>query len=109
MARLEALLEKQGSIDAQPNALDQLEEIRLGQNRPNPSNGNTAINYALSKDVTNAFLVVVDINGQQVAKQPINDAKGVVELNTNKWTAGTYIYSVVANGQTLARKKMLVQ
>ena len=103
------MLKEGASSDTQPSRLDELPTVQLGQNRPNPTSGNTVINYALSTDVTDAFLVVVDINGKQIAKQPINDAKGVVELNTGTWAPGAYVYSVVVDERVLARKKMLVQ
>lgn len=109
LARLEALMmgDKAG---ATTKPLDGTASgIALSQNRPNPANGTTVIQYTLPKAMTNATLVVVDLNGREISTQAINDVNGVVELNTQTWAAGTYIYSVVVDGRALAQKKMVVQ
>jgi len=111
IARLEALILK----DQTPNTsnstskLNNVSTIKLSQNRPNPTPGITGIDYTLPKDMNKATLVVVDLNGKEISNQLINAGSGSVELNTGAWTAGTYIYSVVVDGRTLASKKMIVQ
>lgn len=107
-ARLEVLVlgEKARSEQTElPNASG----IELGQNRPNPTDGNTAIKYTLPKDMINAIWVVYDLNGREISSQIINDQSGIIELNTNAWAPGAYVYSIVLDGRALARKKMLVK
>lgn len=109
LARIEALLmgDKAAAttkpLDVNPSG------VELRQNRPNPAKGTTAIEYTLPEDMTNANLVVFDLNGREISSQAINDQRGIVELSTKAWTSGTYIYSVVVDGRALARKKMIVQ
>ncbi len=108
LARLEALLsgDKAAALDA---SAANASGIELRQNRPNPTDETTAIQYTLPKDMTDANLVVFDLNGRTINSQPINDQNGIVELSTRNWAAGTYIYAVVVDGRPLARKKMLVK
>lgn len=113
LARLEALILKDGATktgsSSMNSALDIANGVELGQNRPNPSNGTTVIEYTLPKDMTNASLVVFDLNGREMSSQRINDQNGTVELNTRNWSSGVYLYTVVVDGRTVARKKMTVQ
>lgn len=74
--------------------IDRVNGVKLGQNRPNPTGAGTTIDYVLPKDMTNANLVVIELNGRTVNKQAITNQSGVVELNTSTWASGTYIYSI---------------
>lgn len=114
IARLEALILKDQTPKTS-NSTDKLNNvsntsnIKLSQNRPNPTGGITVIDYTLPKDMNTATLVVLDLNGKEMSNQFINAGSGSVELNTGALVAGTYIYSVVVDGRTLASKKMIVQ
>ncbi len=108
LARLEAML-LDDRASKKLNDFENASGIELGQNNPNPTGAGTAIDYVLPQDMTIAILVVVDLYGRVVSTQPINDQSGVVELNTNSWAAGTYVYSIVVEGRALARKKMIVK
>lgn len=109
LARLEAMMLGDKASDQHLNTLDNASGVELGQNTPNPTGAGTTIDYALPAYMTNANLVVFDLNGREISSQAINDQRGVVELNTSTWTAGTYIYAIVVDGRAIARKKMLVQ
>lgn len=112
LERLEALILKNQPTpnDASSSQLNSINNsIQLEQNRPNPTPGLTVIDYTLPKDITKASLVVVDLNGKEISNQLINAGTGSVELSTRSWISGTYIYSIVVDGRTLASKKMIVQ
>lgn len=110
VAYLEALILKdRASTKPNNDPMGNASGVQLGQNRPNPTDGSTMIDYVLPKDIANANLVVVDMNGIEVMNQSINGAEASVQLNTSTWAAGAYVYSIVVDGRVLARKKMLVQ
>lgn len=113
LARLEAMMlgDKAGnqSLNTMDGLMDNVSGIELGQNSPNPTGAGTTIDYALPADMTNATLVVFDLNGREINSQLITDQRGVVELNTSNWVSGTYVYAIVVDGRPLARKKMIVQ
>lgn len=56
-----------------------------------------------------ADLVVFDLKGQEIDRQAIGSGAGSALVNTTNWPAGVYVYAVVVEGKTLARKKMTVK
>lgn len=84
--------------------------FELGQNSPNPVDGNTTINYSIINggdvlfnvyDVTGKMVISVD-KGKQVA------GSYTIDLNTSTLDAGVYFYTMNVNG-TSATRKMIVQ
>jgi Secretion system C-terminal sorting domain len=84
------------------------ENISLEQNRPNPANGFTAIDYSLPNTYSKAMLNIVDVAGKVIHSEPLTNSKGTVEMNTTHWTEGIYIYTLVADGKVLKTKKMII-
>ena len=83
-------------------------ELWLGQNVPNPSNGITNIEYNLPQAGKVNFNVT-DILGQVIYTKQIKELAGKhkLELNTNDFSNGVYYYSIEYNGKRLV-KKMLI-
>ncbi|MEM1318807.1 MAG: tail fiber domain-containing protein [Bacteroidota bacterium] len=100
IARLEKLL-----LGNQPAS----SSVELRQNRPNPANGMTIIEYSIPQDMNNADLVVYDVRGVELQRVSIAAGNGNIEYNTNNFNSGIYFYSIEANGQNLARKKMVIK
>ena len=112
MNRLEALLTNSNAAKQSNAPLNDDIKIAntalLKQNVPNPSSTKTTIEYELPINISNASLVVYDLNGKEIQSQFIT-GKGVVELDISSLTEGSYIYAIVSNGQSIARQKMIVQ
>lgn len=83
--------------------------IKLEQNRPNPTNGFTSIDYAIDANMDNAKLIVYNINGVQVMDYNLQAGGGTVEVDTNRLSSGTYVYTITVDGKNLARQKMVVK
>lgn len=110
LARLEAIILKNDASAAnQQLQLNPMGDVKLRQNTPNPSSNSTTIAYELPKQMNNADLVVFDLKGQEMDRQAIGSGAGAALVNTTNWPAGIYVYAVMVEGRTLARKKMTVK
>ncbi len=107
LARLEALVLKNGASSSASDINSS--DIVLAQNRPNPTKDLTTIDYSLPLSMDRAELVVFDINGQMINRQAVAAGEGSIDLNTSRWTSGTYVYAIVLDGKTLARQQLVVQ
>ncbi len=85
--------------------------MKLGQNEPNPMNGKTVIQYELEKYSTNVELELFDIHGRKIIV--VNEGQQTEGLHTiiieETLPAGTYYYSLKANGNRLTKKMVVVQ
>jgi hypothetical protein len=84
--------------------------ITLGQNQPNPANGNTVISYSINEQ-SNVELKVYDMTGKLVMN--VNEGKKsagkhAVTINTNTLPNGIYYYSITVGGKTLTRKMVVI-
>ena len=87
------------------------EEIVLSQNYPNPFNNSTTIEYHLP-EATHVKISVYDVLGRhmQTLKDENQDAgEHAVQLNTNGWASGTYIYRLETEEFSDNRQMMLVK
>lgn len=91
------------------NALGLLTENTLGQNRPNPTTGATVIDLSLESCVGEAFVAFYDLTGQQLRRYDISE-RGVCQLSigAGEFTPGVYLYILVADGQEVQSRRMIV-
>jgi len=97
--------------NAPPKAPQQETEgaAALYQNTPNPFTENTEIAFYLPQSVTNAMLCVYDMNGRQLAQNIITQrGNSVFIVNGNKYGAGMYLYSLIADNQIVDTKRMIL-
>ena len=81
----------------------------LSQNRPNPFRTSTVISCVLPDGVSEAFLCVYDLNGNQKMRRDIPQRGSVdITIEGNTLTAGTYIYTLVADGIEVDSKRMIL-
>jgi hypothetical protein len=99
------------SIDfsAQTGVEETVSTMTLGQNIPNPSNGNTTVNYTLAstEDIT---FEITDMTGKlvQVIREGVRTAGSyAVNFNTNELSEGVYFYTLT-NGTSKVTKSMVV-
>jgi len=130
---IKAIQEQNALIEAQATRIDQLEAQdtnddnttlhpnfdnsrltpqstgKVFQNNPNPFKNNTRINYELPENTRQAVLMITDMSGKQVATYPLdNQRTGEVNVNANGLPNGTYVYVLMADGQPVARNKMVL-
>ncbi|SHK75191.1 T9SS type A sorting domain-containing protein [Chryseobacterium polytrichastri] len=82
----------------------------LFQNAPNPTKGETSIQYYLPKNTQSASIEIYSISGQLVRSLSINErGNGAVRLSSNDLQSGTYVYKMTADGKLTDSKKMIIQ
>lgn len=100
-------------ISNPPASVEELAQsgLSLGQNVPNPANGNTIIKYSIA-DAGNVALTVYDVTGKQVMN--FNQGRQVagnyqVEINTNALQAGVYFYTLTVDGKQATRRMVVAE
>jgi hypothetical protein len=83
----------------------------LSQNYPNPFNPATTVTYSVPKEAQ-VRLEVFDVLGRKVVEL-VNEVKKAgeyhVSFDASRFGTGTYIYRMIAGGQTISKKMMLVK
>ena len=96
------------SAKGRSNNLD-IEQALLYQNNPNPFTIDTEIEYFLPQNTQVANLYVYNMNGLQIAEYPISSfGSGSVVINAGNLDAGMYLYSLIADGQIVDTKRMIL-
>lgn len=81
----------------------------LYQNAPNPFTTSTAIAMSLRSDVAQAVVYIFDMQGNMLRSIPVNDRGNVsVTIDGGELNAGMYIYSLIADGNEVASKRMIL-
>jgi uncharacterized repeat protein (TIGR03803 family) len=78
----------------------------VAQNQPNPFKTNTVITYSLTKESDVSFKVC-DIMGQELITynySNMNTGEHSIVLNASQFTPGIYLYTIIANGQTVTKE-----
>ncbi len=83
-----------------------LTAIQLGQNYPNPANTSTII--PIQNLDRNAKLEILDLAGRIVFSQNVAANTLYVNVSTENFEAGSYLYRIVADGETISTKPMSV-
>lgn len=79
----------------------------LKQNSPNPFTNSTQIPYFIPNNVQNAKIIITDISGRIVkAFNIVNSGFGAIEISSNEFYNGVYLYSLYC-GDLLIDTKFL--
>jgi hypothetical protein len=83
--------------------------VALHQNSPNPFNQSTTIGYYLPESVNNPVIYIYDMNGTQIKSYSITErGNGSIAINSYELKPGMYLYTLIANGQEIATKRMIL-
>jgi len=81
----------------------------LYQNAPNPFSQKTAIGYYLPETIQNATIYIYDMNGGQIKSIPIySKGTGNIIINGYELRPGMYLYTLIADRQEIATKRMIL-
>jgi hypothetical protein len=99
----QAMQASQGEMEASLNA------PKLYQNSPNPWSSETVIRYSLPQNVATACIYIYDMQGAQLKSVPAQGrGESQVTLSAHDLNAGMYIYALVADGQLIDSKQMIL-
>jgi hypothetical protein len=118
---LSKLLNKKGStksatsqddataFTAKTNVSSLTEVATLSQNAPNPFSQSTTIGYYLPESTNNSTIYVYDMNGVQIKSYPLaSKGNGSITINGYELKPGMYLYALIADGQEIATKRMIL-
>ena len=81
----------------------------LYQNIPNPFTADTHIRYCLPESVVQADLYIYDMQGKQVKRITVTGrGESAVTIHGSELQAGMYIYALIADGQEVDSKRMIL-
>jgi hypothetical protein len=84
--------------------------MKLGQNFPNPVSNISRIEYEIEKPANALSLEIMNINGQKVFEQTINNqpaGRNHFDISATDFQAGVYYYSLIRDGQRLTKKMII--
>jgi len=82
-------------------------QCKLYQNSPNPFKERTEIRYFLPQEIQSAEIYIFNMQGSLLKKIPATQT-GLVEIKGSNLPAGMYIYTLVADGQAVDTKRMIL-
>lgn len=83
-------------------------DFSMAQNVPNPFSVATTISYRLPAGVKNASIAVFDMTGKMLLQYNGLNGSSQVTIQGNSLTAGLYYYSLMADGQEVMTKRMIL-
>jgi hypothetical protein len=83
-------------------------QCKLSQNTPNPFTSQTEIKYFVATGVKNASIYIFDIQGKMLQKIDASIGQNSVVIQGSTLQAGIYLYSLVADGQEVDTKRMIL-
>jgi hypothetical protein len=120
---IESVKELKAEIDglkANPDAIGSLRsaaslsnpaaaQCKLYQNAPNPFSQATQIKVLVADNVRQAYLTVYDLQGKQLKQIAIaQKGESLVEISGSEFPAGIYLYALIADGQKVDLKQMIL-
>lgn len=91
------------------NTEQEIIQLSLGQNKPNPFGVTTTIDVSVPETVQNAFIYVYDLQGKKVDQVDITArGKQSIQLSSANLSDGMYLYSLIADGKVVETRRMIV-
>ena len=81
----------------------------LYQNIPNPFTESTVIRCDVAEDVVKADLYIYNMNGEQITEYSVSErGETSVTIDGGSLSAGMYLYALIADGQVIDTKRMIL-
>jgi len=77
-------------------------------NYPNPFSNSTTILFNLPEEIKNASLHIYNLSGKLLKIYPVTK-RNMFQFEAGKLANGSYMYSIIADGEILASKKLTIQ
>jgi hypothetical protein len=80
----------------------------LAQNKPNPFNTETTIEYRVTNSVSECKIIIFDMNGKLIKTYKIRANENSLVIKANELNQGMYLYSLVVDNTEIDTKKMII-
>lgn len=80
----------------------------LYQNTPNPYKERTFIRFKLAEKTQDASICIFDMTGKMLKKMPVSAEMNSVSISGAELGEGMFLYSLIANGQVIDTKRMVI-
>ena len=91
------------------DTVEDIDQVRMDQNKPNPFSESTVIKLNIPKDTKTATIFIYDLSGKQVKSIPVTErGKTDITVYARDLTAGMYIYNLVVDGKVKVTRRMIV-
>jgi len=113
VAKLEALVNQltsnNSSLQNANSAGDISSPAALMQNAPNPFNQTSTIRFYIPASVGSAAIVITDASGKTIKQfSNLSRGNGTITMAAGSLSAGTYLYTLIADGKNIATRQMTV-
>jgi len=99
--------------NAQATAIEEtsedIDQVRMDQNKPNPFSGSTVISLNVPETVKQANIFIYDLSGKQIQSLPVTE-RGETDITVyaSGLSAGMFVYTLVVDGQVKVTRRMIV-
>ena len=96
------------TADVEATAIDAI-VTTLYQNTPNPFTESTLIRCDVADDVVKADLYIYNMNGEQITEYAVSErGETSIAIDGGSLNAGMYLYALIADGQVIDTKRMIL-
>jgi hypothetical protein len=107
--KIQKLEQEMNAMKASKSESGKNGEMKLMQNNPNPFTENTTISYSIPQSTVHAKIVIYNMGGSLVKSYDLDSRNnGTLTINGGELKAGSYIYTLVADGQSTESKVMVL-
>ncbi len=107
-----SLLENKDSGSSNPQLNEQatsLTDAQLFPNQPNPFTEKTLIRYYIPEGSVKSEIRITSLAGKVIKAVPVQaTGEGQLTVNAQSLSAGTYLYSLLVDGELIATEKMVL-
>ena len=126
--RLNNLVEKLDKVSEKPTATAEIqrelnptsltptaslvldEQATLAQNYPNPFQKTTNIEYYIPSTTEEAIIRITNIDGKQIGEVQLEGSgHGLLRIDANTYSTGTFFYTLMLDGTVSETKKMILR
>ena len=102
-------VENSESKNLQLNLTDNIKEMIIYQNAPNPFNENTFVRCYIPKSVNKAQFCVYDMQGVQIKCLDVSERGNIeVKIDAGVLSSGIYTYLLIGDSKTSYAKNMIL-
>ncbi|MFC2081440.1 tail fiber domain-containing protein, partial [Bacteroidota bacterium] len=110
-AKIEYLSPKVSNLKSELTSTTEIIGVEnyLSQNKPNPFNQETEIEYYITSWIQNAALYIYDMQGTQIKSYDIQE-RGLssISIHGSEFSPGMYLYTLIVDGNEVDTKRMIL-